>query len=77
MPLTLKLYGNLKRFAPTKKEIATLDIAPGIAIRDLLAQLGVPDENVWMCAVNDSVVNDATVLRANDVLEVFEPVGGG
>ncbi|MBI5653152.1 MAG: MoaD/ThiS family protein [Chloroflexi bacterium] len=77
MPITLKLYGNLKRFAPTKTEIASLDIEPGIAIRALLAQLGVPDENVWMCAVNDSVVNDATILREGDVLEVFEPVGGG
>ena len=69
MPITLKLYGNLKRFAPTKTEHAALAIEPGMTIRALLAQLGVPDENVWMCAVNDAIVNDATVLRANDVLE--------
>ncbi|CAG0946083.1 hypothetical protein ANRL1_02747 [Anaerolineae bacterium] len=77
MRITIKLYGNLKRFAPQKKEIATLDVESGIMIRALLAQLGVPDELVWMCAVNDAVVDATTALREDDVLEVFEPVGGG
>jgi sulfur carrier protein ThiS len=77
MQITIKLYGNLKRFAPQKKESASIEIEPGATIRDLLARLGAPDELVWMCAVNDAVVDDTTALRADDILEVFEPVGGG
>ena len=77
MRITIRLYGNLKRFAPQKKEIATLDVESGMTIRALLAQLGVPDELVWMCAVNDMTVDDTTLLHDGDVVEIFEPVGGG
>jgi thiamine biosynthesis protein ThiS len=77
MNITLKLYGNLKRFSPQKREDLTLEISPGTTIADLFAQLGVPDSNVSMCAVNDVVVNPSTPLHDGDVVEVFEPVGGG
>ncbi len=77
MQVTLKLYGNLKRYAPDKKENARVEIAQGATIRELLLQLGVPDARVWMSAVNDHVVDDSTALNEGDIVEVFEPVGGG
>ncbi len=77
MRVTVKLYGNLKRHMPDKKEIAPVEMPPGTTIAALLARLGVPDSDVWMSAVNDSVVATSTELRDGDVLEVFEPVGGG
>ncbi len=77
MQITIKLYGNLKKYSPQKKEMAQIEIESGITVRALLARLGVPDSNVWMCAINDKVVDDSTALREGNVLEVFEPVGGG
>ena len=77
MQSTVKLYGNLKRYAPQKKENVVVEIAEGTTIAALLARLGVPEEGVWMSAVNDTVVDSATVLRDGDLLEVFKPVGGG
>ncbi len=77
MQITIRLYGNLKRYSPLKKEDARMEIESALPIRALLARLGVPDSNVWMTAVNDQVVDDSTALREGDVLEVFEPVGGG
>ncbi|MBI3536032.1 MAG: sulfur carrier protein ThiS [Chloroflexi bacterium] len=77
MQITLKLYGNIKRYAPNQKENASVEITNGMTIRALLDQLGVPDPQVWLSAVNDNVVDDTTVLKAGDVLEVFEPIGGG
>ncbi len=77
MQVTVKLYGNLKRHLPDKKEIATVEMPPGTTIGALLARLGVPDRDVWMSALNDHVVPAATELHDGDVLEVFEPVGGG
>ena len=77
MRITLKLYGNLKHYSPRKEEIANADVAEGTTIAALLAQLSVPDSHVWMSAVNDTVVDHSTMLRDGDVLEVFEPVGGG
>lgn len=77
MRITCKLYGNLKSFAPGKTETSELEIGPGITVAALLAQLGVPDNRVWMSVVNDHATDAGAVLHENDVLEVFEPVGGG
>ncbi len=77
MLVTVKLYGNLKRHMPNKTASAPVEIPPGTTIAALLARLGVPDHEVWMCALNDTVVPEFTELRDGDVLEVFEPVGGG
>ena len=77
MRITIKLYGNLRKHLPQKKQDAQLEIESGTTIRELLARFGVPDSNVWMTAINDHVVDDSTALRDGDLLEVFEPVGGG
>ncbi len=77
MRITLKLYGNLKNFSPQKQESAYIAVAEGATIASVLAQLGIPEQRVWMCAVNDAVVESNAILREGDGLEVFEPVGGG
>ncbi len=77
MRITLKLYGNLKQYAPGKAESAQVEIGDGTTIRGLLERLGVPDKRVWMSAINDKVFDDSSELHDGDVLEVFEPVGGG
>ncbi len=77
MQVTVNLYGNLKKYMPEKKEIGQLQVVPGTTIATLLARLGVPDGEIWMSAINDTVVPETTELYDGDVLEVFEPVGGG
>jgi sulfur carrier protein ThiS len=77
MRVNVKLYGNLKKYLPEKKETALLVVDPGTTIANLLARLGVHDNLIWMTAINDTVVGPSTVLRDGDILEVFEPVGGG
>ena len=77
MTVTVKLYGNLKRYAPNKKEMTQMQANEGTTIRSLLLALGVPDNHWWMAAVNDQVVDDTTILKDGDQVEVFEPVGGG
>ncbi len=77
MHITIKFYGNLKQYLPHRQEVAPLEVEPGTTILDLLTRLGVPDEQVWMSAINDVVVPSSAALGEGDVLEVFEPVGGG
>ncbi len=77
MKVTLKLYGNLLKYLPNPPARAQIEIAAGTTVRSLLFQLGVPDADVWMCAVNDNVVAETTRLSDGDVIEVFEPIGGG
>lgn len=77
MQITVKFYGNLKKYLPEKREIAQMEIDPDTTIQTLLSRLGVPDTQVWMSAINDNVVDESSVLHEGDLLEIFEPVGGG
>ncbi len=77
MQVTLKLYGNLRRYADRRRETLEREAAPGTTVRVLLEAMGVPSEGVWMAAVNDQVVDVDTVLKEGDLVEIFEPVGGG
>ncbi len=75
--ITLRLYGNLRRYSESRGENNELDLATGMTINQLLATFGIGENDWWMAAVNDRVVDADTVLQENDLLEVFEPVGGG
>ncbi len=77
MRITCKLYGNLKSFSPAKVETSEMEVEPGVTVAALLARLGVPDNRVWMSVVNDNATDGGATLHDGDVLEVFEPVGGG
>jgi sulfur carrier protein ThiS len=52
-------------------------IAPGITIRGLLKQLGIPEGEVWVCARNGTQAKPEDGLEPGDVLEIFSPVAGG
>ncbi len=77
MQITLRLYGNLRRYAEARRETSELEVAQGTTIRELLESRGVPENGWWMAAVNDQVVDAETALREGDLVEVFDPVGGG
>ncbi len=77
MQITLRLYGNLRRYAEDRRETAVINVAEGTTIQLLLNSLNVPEAAWWLAAVNDQVVAANTPLRESDVVEVFEPVGGG
>jgi thiamine biosynthesis protein ThiS len=77
MRITLRLYGNLRRYADAKRENNELDVAAGMTIKQLLESFGLSEYDWWMSAVNERVVEADTVLQENDMVEVFEPVGGG
>lgn len=77
MWIKLRLYGNLRRYAENNCETSELDVAAGTTIKALLDVLRVPEGGWWMAAVNDQVVDPDTLLQDDDLLEVFDPVGGG
>ncbi len=77
MQITLRLYGNLRRYAEGKRETSEVNVGEGTTIRALLKSRGVPDNGWWMAAVNDQVMEAETALHEGDLVEVFDPVGGG
>ncbi len=77
MRVTCKLYGNLRRYAQNGRESSTLDLPEGTTVKTMLESLQVPDTSWWMVAVDDQVVQPDVVLHDGDLIELFEPVGGG
>jgi sulfur carrier protein ThiS len=78
MRVTVKLHGESKRLIKGfDGDSLAPDIAPGATVGQLLEQLGVEPGDVWMSAVNKTVVKSDHVLQSGDAVEVFAPVSGG
>ena len=78
MRVRVKLHGETKRYvAGLVGDSLEAEIADGTTVAQLLAQLRVAEEDVWMSAVNKDVVKPGHVLADGDAVEVFAPVQGG
>ena len=77
MRITVRLYGNLIRYAGNRRDRTEMDILDGSTVRSLLQSIGVPEDGWWMAAVNDRVVDADQIIHEGDLVEVFDPVGGG
>ena len=74
----MKLHGETKRHVKgLVGDSIDVELAPGATVKQLLHQLSVADEDVWMSAVNKDVVKPGHVLADGDSVEVFAPVQGG
>jgi sulfur carrier protein ThiS len=74
--VTVHMHGNLRRFMPAGVDRTVLEVAPGATIDALLAGLGA-ERDTWLVAVNGVTVDRDHVLRAEDLLDCFEPVAAG
>jgi len=73
--IQIKLFANLQRFTPPSAN--NYSIEPGISIRNLLEQLGIPEEKAKLIFV-DGVKSDLTsTLDGGERVGIFPPVGGG
>ncbi|MGE5141455.1 MAG: MoaD/ThiS family protein [Rudaea sp.] len=77
MRIIVRLYGNLRRYAGNRRDRTEMDVEEKITVRSLLNSLGVPENDWWMAAVNDRVVDAEETLNEGDLVEIFDPVGGG
>jgi sulfur carrier protein ThiS len=74
--VTVVMHGTLRRFLPDGSARATLDLAEGATVNDLLVDLGA-DQDTWLVARNQVVAERDAVLSPGDVIDCFEPVAGG
>jgi len=79
MALTLFLSSTLRRYMtgydPSRGVV--LEIRPGMSVRELLSQLGIPQREVKVVMV-DGIHKDLDYeLRGEERLALFPPVGGG
>lgn len=77
MDVTIKLFGNLRRYLPTGQEIVKLALSDGATITTTIDQLGIDDGEVGLAVVNGEIAAETAALRDGDRLELFGIISGG
>lgn len=77
MRLTIRLFGDLRRYLPKGQDPLLLEMPEGSTVLAMLNQVGIHPGEVWVVRANKQVVPEEQPLQDGDDVEVFEPVGGG
>ena len=77
--IQVKLHAcpTLARHLPGRAPERVLTLPPGASVREAIALAGVPEEEVWLTAVNGARASLERPLAEGDEVLVFAPVGGG
>ncbi len=74
MDVTVALYETLKTHCP---EGGRVRLEAGACVADLLARLGIAEEDVGFLVVNRKDARFNQVLEEGDIVTVIPPMGGG
>ncbi|MHA2380092.1 MAG: MoaD/ThiS family protein [Candidatus Thorarchaeota archaeon] len=80
MKVNVKLYATLQKLAPPDTRIGeafTVEL-DGSTILELVEQLGIEEEQARIVMINGVRVDDMSQeLKADDLVVIFPPIGGG
>ena len=71
----LELQATLKRHLPTAHE--SYPVEPGLRIRDVLKQLGIPEFEVNLVFINGDQANLDSIINGGERVVLYPPLGGG
>ena len=74
MKVTVKVFATLRH---NREKEQLMDFDQGTTPRDVLISMGIPEENAAIIMINGRSVKLDTLLKEDDVLALFPPVGGG
>jgi len=75
----VQLHATLATFLPSRARggVAPVDLPDTATVADLIRELAIPLDLSRIVLVNGHDVDDETLLRAGDVVDVFPPLAGG
>ena len=73
----MRLFGEVARHSGGRGYEFDWPLRPDQTVAGLLSEIGIPDSEVWIVAVNGVKVEPGTKPRPGDEVMVFSPVGGG
>ncbi|MFH0996549.1 MAG: MoaD/ThiS family protein [Pseudomonadota bacterium] len=73
--IQIKLFASLSRYMPNNSD--RFPIVPGITVRDLALNLGIPIESAKLIFVNGQKRDLSAMLSGKERVAIFPPVGGG
>ena len=74
MQITVKLFANFKE---NREKIMDMDVSSDTTVKEIIESLGIPLQDVAIIMINGRGTNFDAVLKSDDVLALFPPVGGG
>ncbi len=77
MRVTLRFFGELRRFAPDGAREVTLELPAGATVADLLEAAGVPLDEVWLLALDGRQAGPEAPLHEGARVEVHPLLAGG
>ena len=79
MRVRVKLFATLRRFAGNAMPGVPFEVelAEAITLRDLLGQLKIPAEEAKITFVNGIIQDLDYVIKNEDEIGIFPPIGGG
>jgi len=76
----VRLYATFAKFGPSQQAGDPFDVEleDPASLTDLILKLDIPENDVHLAIVNGRVVHDRSqILRMDDRVALFPPVGGG
>ena len=79
MSVEVALYATLSKYLPpgSDQRKATIEARNGATAREIMLQLGIPQDHPNILLVNGKQASPDTVLKDGEALAVFPPLAGG
>jgi len=79
MKVEIALYATLSRYLPPGAENrrAVIDVGESATAREIMTQLGIPQDYPNILLVNGKQAHPHTVLKDGETLAIFPPLAGG
>ena len=74
MQITVKLFANLRE---NREKIMDMDVSSDTTVKEIIESHGIPLQDVAIIMINGRGTKSDAVLKSDDVLALFPPVGGG
>lgn len=78
MIIEIKLFATFSKYLNNELiSNGTMEVPSVTTVNDIISSLKIPPEQVRLIFVNGQHANTTTLLKDNDRLGLFPPVGGG
>lgn len=74
MNIQVKLFASLRR---GRFDVCSLECGEGAVVADVLSILGIPEQEASIIFINSRIADKRSLLRGEDNLAIFPPIGGG
>ncbi len=79
MKIEIALYATLSKYLPpgAQNRKAVMEVKDGTTVREVMDQLGIPQDLSNILLVNGRQSPDSAVLKDGEILSIFPPLAGG